>query len=583
MRVAFRVDSGLVIGSGHLMRCLTLGDELRRRGLEIVFICRDHPENLIHRLESAEYQVCRLSIILEGGICPDDYATWVGASQEQDVSEMQAILSSESYDWLVVDHYGLDIEWEKKLRSIVGKILVIDDLANRNHDCDVLLDQNYFGEKTRVRYQGLVSSACKSLLGPQFALLEPRYPMLRGILPESEGKVYRVLIFFGSSDFTEEICKVLVALSSPELSHLVVDVVVGSSVDAIEKIKGKISLRPMTTFYQNLSSLSGLMTRADMVIGAGGATTWERMCLGVPSFAMSMAANQQEVTDALFEDHLQLVMHKLNSALDWQQAIYRFINTPDLVKKISRNARQLVDGYGCVRVASLMSTTRSCVPRFSETLRISILSDEMSWIANTVKKLEKMWSNLGHIVNVVTKPSELLPGDVCFILSCSHIVNAQQLGLNRYNLVVHADELPKGRGWSPMTWRILEGENKICVTLFEAASQVDAGPIYDQEWIELSGTELIDEWRKKLAVITESLCNKWISGFPMSASSSTPQMGEPTYWPRRGPIDSRIDLNKSVSEQFNLLRVVDNNHYPAFFEYLGQKYQLRIEKLERSS
>ena len=130
-----------------------------------------------------------------------------------------------------------------------------------------------------------------------------------------------------------------------------------------------------------------------------------------------------------------------------------------------------------------------------------------------------------------------------------------------------------------MTWQILEGKNKICMSLFEAVTAVDAGPIYAQQWVELDGTELVDEWRAKQVAVTQSLCIDWVTAFPASAVKSKAQFGEESYYRRRNAEDSRLDLDQSLREQFNLLRVVDNQRYPAFFELNEERYQLLIEKI----
>ena len=144
MRVAFRVDSSIHIGSGHLIRCLTLANELRKYTSEIIFICRDLPGNLIKRLEDAHYTVYLLRSLPEVQVnSSDDYAAWLGVTQEQDAVETLTVLNEKNFDWIIVDHYGLDVAWEKAVKSVIGKIMVIDDLANRQHDCSILLDQNY--------------------------------------------------------------------------------------------------------------------------------------------------------------------------------------------------------------------------------------------------------------------------------------------------------------------------------------------------------------------------------------------------------------------------------------------------------
>lgn len=601
IRIIIRVDASHVIGTGHLMRCLTLAKALRNSGGEVVFVCREHVGNLIQQLEAHHFDVYRLPVSPKMSIfSPNDYSAWLGVTQEQDAIETSSVLKNKSFDWLIVDHYALDIIWEKKMRSWVGQILAIDDLANRDHDCDVLLDQNYFGKVSASRYDTRISHECQRLLGPSYALLQPEYAQLRSILPLCSGQVHRVLVFLGGYDGTEETSKVLAALSYPDVLHWSVDVVIGANYPNIEKLEAEVNQRPSTSLYRMLPTLAGLMARADLVIGAGGATTWERMCLGLPSLVVSVAENQVAFTQALTADEFQAsISAGPNASIeDWHQAIFQLIQDPVRLIQLAQNARQLVDGEGCQRVVSTIfgfdEIRKSLIHPSPEEklslahrvihqrkkLNITILSDKDTWMLDTINVLQHRWTQEGHQVRLAHDPAHLSLGDVCFILSCSRIIKPEQMCLHRYNLVVHAAALPEGRGWSPMTWQILEGRSEFCVTLFEAVTDVDAGPIYAQETLYLDGTELVDEWRCKLAETTQQLCSAWVAGFPDSASHPREQVGTVSHYPRRRAEDSQLNPEKSLFEQFNVLRVVDNEKYPAFFDLHGKRYRLLINVIE---
>jgi methionyl-tRNA formyltransferase len=211
-------------------------------------------------------------------------------------------------------------------------------------------------------------------------------------------------------------------------------------------------------------------------------------------------------------------------------------------------------------------------------LRISVCSDAGSWNNTYIPELLLDWSADGHVVTWVHDAATLPEGDVCFFLSYGRIVGADQLKRHKNNLVVHASDLPRGRGWSPLTWQILEGKNQIPVTLFEAAEAVDSGPIYKQVVIRFSGLELIDELRHAVMQATVDVCRSFVSEYPAVIATGIPQQGEPTFYARRYPKDSVIDVEKPVQEQFNLLRTVDNVRYPAWFEFKGKRFILRIEK-----
>ena len=183
----------------------------------------------------------------------------------------------------------------------------------------------------------------------------------------------------------------------------------------------------------------------------------------------------------------------------------------------------------------------------------------------------------GYQVRRIHRPTELAPGDVCFLLSCGRLLSPKQLALHHHNLVVHESALPQGQGWSPMTWQILEGASQIPITLFEATAELDAGPIYLQHTIDLQGTELVEEWRALQAEATIALCLEWLDRYAEVLAKARPQQGEASHYRRRRPADSQLDPQRSLAEQLNLLRVVDNHRYPAFVELKGRRYELQIQ------
>lgn len=213
-------------------------------------------------------------------------------------------------------------------------------------------------------------------------------------------------------------------------------------------------------------------------------------------------------------------------------------------------------------------------------ISVAVLSDKDAWMNPWIKKLLVKWNDNGLNTSWVHNPLDITSGDLCFILNCSKLVKPDVLSRHIHNLVVHASDLPKGKGWSPWTWQILEGLNRIPLTLFEAEEAVDSGPIYLQEWIDFQGHELIDEIRRRIADKTLMLCQDFVESYPKIVKSGRKQCGQESFYPRRKPENSRIDIDKSIKDQFNLLRVVDNDRYPAFFEYNGCRYVLKIEKAD---
>jgi methionyl-tRNA formyltransferase len=208
-------------------------------------------------------------------------------------------------------------------------------------------------------------------------------------------------------------------------------------------------------------------------------------------------------------------------------------------------------------------------------MRIQILCDNPnSWIIPYALQLKLVLEERKYEVVFTHKHEHITEGEILILLSCEKLF--KQLDLNKHNLVVHESDLPQGKGWSPLTWQIIEGKNKIPVTLIEATEQVDAGDIYGQELIILKGTELVEELREKQGEATIKLLLNFIENYPNNTRRK--QDGEESFYPRRKPEHSQLDIHKTIADQFNLLRVCDNERYPAWFEIHGEKFIIKIEK-----
>lgn len=207
---------------------------------------------------------------------------------------------------------------------------------------------------------------------------------------------------------------------------------------------------------------------------------------------------------------------------------------------------------------------------------VLVTDNPNSWAVQSNLALVADLRALGCTVELVHDIAEAPPADIAIYLNCLRIVPAEQRARFGLNLVVHASDLPKGRGWSPLTWQILEGKDRVVVTLFEAVEELDAGQIYLQHELSFEGHELVDELREQLDAATRALVLRFVQSWP----DVTPreQRGEPSFYPRRRPADSRLDIDRPLRESFALLRVVDNDRYPAFFEHAGHIYELRITK-----
>jgi UDP-2,4-diacetamido-2,4,6-trideoxy-beta-L-altropyranose hydrolase len=360
--ILIRCDASLSIGSGHVMRCRSLARELKRRGVVVTFLCRRQTGDLIALLEQEFVVVSlpELPLLDCGGLAGRDlYKAWLGCSQVQDAADcLQALWSAGVMhaDWLVVDHYGLDASWEGLLLEgqsgfAPAKLLVIDDLADRPHQADLLLDQNFFGEAMEHRYEGLLPAQCCRLLGPHYALLGPDYAQLHPLVPERKD-LRRVLIFFGGVDRGNLTARSLEALMDQKLAPLAVDVVLGRQSPHRHSVEELVSQRPFTTLHGPLPSLAGLIARADLSIGGGGATTWERACLKLPSLVVAIATNQIPSAEAMHQaGHLQL----LGDAATVSAEKIRSALLARLAEPVQRDAGgDLTDGFGVSRLALAM-------------------------------------------------------------------------------------------------------------------------------------------------------------------------------------------------------------------------------------
>ena len=207
--------------------------------------------------------------------------------------------------------------------------------------------------------------------------------------------------------------------------------------------------------------------------------------------------------------------------------------------------------------------------------KIQFLIDNInSWIIPYVKTYNQKLIKGGYKSKVLHHHEEVENGDIIILLSCEK--KFTQFSRNKYNLVVHESNLPKGKGWSPMTYQVLEGKNKIPITLFEADESFDGGNIYLKDFIKLDGTELVDEIREKQAKKSFDLIDKFLKENENLIGEA--QSGKQTTYRKRMPADNKLDVNKSIIDNFNILRVSDNNRYPAYFTINNQKYIIKITK-----
>jgi len=355
MKVAIRTDSSLKIGSGHVMRCLTLADALSELGNEILFICKEHDSNLINKIMDSGYEVKGLSVTSGNDVnSPLAHAEWLGGTQEDDAVKTIAAIKSVDIDWMIVDHYAIDECWHKKIRAHVKRIFVIDDLGDRYHDCDILLDQNLGA--TKEKYQEIVPKDCELLLGPEYALLRPEFAQWREKSLERRKYIKKpknILVSLGGVDqqnITTDVINELSKISN--LANSEVNVVLGSQsphIDAVEMAVKKSSLK--INVHVDTKQMAELMSQADLAIGASGSSSWERCSLGLPSISYVIADNQINIALALENSRAATTIQGID------ELAARLTTAISNLKNMSIEASLVCDGLGVKRVSNFLKAS----------------------------------------------------------------------------------------------------------------------------------------------------------------------------------------------------------------------------------
>jgi UDP-2,4-diacetamido-2,4,6-trideoxy-beta-L-altropyranose hydrolase len=356
MRVAFRADASLNIGTGHVMRCLTLADFLRSKGADCEFICREHSGNLIDFIRKQGFVVHNMPVYDEtrGHL---SHSLWLGASQDQDANFCASLLAYFKPNWLVVDHYALDALWERALVSYCNHLMVIDDLADRPHACQMLIDQT-FG-RIADDYSSLIINDCLFLCGSTFALLRPEFAKLRDYsLRRRLSQLPRqLLISMGGVDKDNVTSKVMSALILSHLSsECEITVVMGEGAPNLSEVIQKAESMPwLTKVLVGVNNMAQLMADSDLAIGSGGTTSWERCCLGLPSIILVLAENQTTVAQNLSRVGAAKIINIGEDITEILPCILSelIVSLPKL-SFISNNASKLVDGLGTQSVIQNM-------------------------------------------------------------------------------------------------------------------------------------------------------------------------------------------------------------------------------------
>jgi UDP-2,4-diacetamido-2,4,6-trideoxy-beta-L-altropyranose hydrolase len=355
-RIAFRADASVRIGTGHVMRCLALADALRKRGARCLFLCRPHDGHLLALIAARGHDAIALPSRPSGATPDPDlpaHAHWLGTDWATDAQDSRAVLGGECVDWLAVDHYALDRRWEQAMRPACRRLLVVDDLADRPHDCNLLLDQN-LGRRAGD-YRGLLPPDTQTLIGPRYALLRPEFAVARAesLARRRHPRFKNLLITMGGIDKDDASGAVLDALDDCDLpSDLRVTVVLGPHAPSLERVqaRGATMSRP-TRVLVGVSDMARLMTDADLAIGAAGSSSWERCCLGLPTIQLVLAEKQKEVAANLAEAGAAI---QIPADMDLRKALPRLLGelTAARLRLLSVRSAEICNGQGAMILAA---------------------------------------------------------------------------------------------------------------------------------------------------------------------------------------------------------------------------------------
>lgn len=360
MKIAFRTDASLLMGSGHVMRCLTLADALKAQGAECYFISRSHPGHLMEFIRQYGFKVnSLLAPVQQAQDQPPElaHAPWLGSTWQTDAQESAAVLVGLQPDWLVVDHYAIDQRWEDALATHYCQLLVIDDLADRPHSCNLLLDQNL--GRQPPDYAALVPAHCQVLTGPHYALLRPEFAAMRAYSMRrrtNTQQLKQLLITMGGVDQTNATALMLLALKNCALpSDCRITVVMGLTAPWLQNVRELAAQMPWPTeVLVNVNDMAQRMADSDLAIGAAGSTAWERCCLGLPTLMVVLAENQQLGAHALEAAHAALFIGELSAiATQLPLAVADLIDS-ERKSRMSLAASAVTDGRGVEKVLSAM-------------------------------------------------------------------------------------------------------------------------------------------------------------------------------------------------------------------------------------
>lgn len=365
MNIVIRVDASLQMGSGHVVRCLTLAEGFRIRKFNVSFLSQRLPGHFISQFEARGFPVGSLPA-LENDLCVLErdsavpHAHWLGVDWQHDARHAANVLSTMNrpFDWLVVDHYALDIRWEDAMRPYANHIMAIDDLANRAHNCDLLLDQ--ICTEDLLRYEGLLPGRCRKLFGSKYALLRPEFSAARSHpeFPKEFVNNNIVHVFFGTSDkegHTMRFSRLLLE----HFPDLRLKIAVGGSFihqGSLSDMASQFGER--VVWQQGVTDMAAHMRDCSLAVGTPGMSTWERACMGLPAAHLTNAASQVDILLSLKESGFCELLGHVGSITDeaFVAGMENFLGERQRLVHMRQLGLESVDGKGVERVIDAITS-----------------------------------------------------------------------------------------------------------------------------------------------------------------------------------------------------------------------------------
>lgn len=347
------MDASPEIGTGHVMRCLALANEAKQRGWECIFVLRDPEDEIVKLIASCDHRVKKFVSLADGEkiICNTTaHGDWLPVSQTHDANETVNVIHDLKPDWIIVDHYAIDITWFLIVKKCIVKILVIDDLGDRDLICDLLLNQNLGA--SLEKYDGKLPVNCRLLLGPNFALLRSEFGEWRERSLEGrlDRNIENILITMGGGDTENYTLQVLKEITKSKYAkNCAFTVIIGGSYPHTNTLYEFLDSSQLKVLVlTNVKNMAEIMSKTDLCIGAAGSTSWERCCMGQPTITFSIANNQIEIAKQLSQKNVAIYSNISNLLVNFEK--FFDITGKKLQSTLSINSRQICDGFGASRV-----------------------------------------------------------------------------------------------------------------------------------------------------------------------------------------------------------------------------------------